>query len=143
MDLLDESTMTPEQKFALMLEERLHAVEDNITKLNLFCYGKQEKLNQHVQDAIDHYDRLYKLYDKTTNDAKKEVMLNKLPCSIHECVTDDVIVHFESLLMYVDLPKLSPFMFDNMKCLIKRLGNRTTPELLDWLQNICKPFVEK
>lgn len=138
MDLLDESQMTPEQKFIFMLEERVLKLEEQMQVANKYLIGEEKILPDYVQKAVDHYKTLYANNTLNEKEEMKAKMKTVFPEYVYNLISDGVYNDFTNIYHHLQRPSESGYMYFNVYRLFEKLGDKVTPELIAWIETIVK-----
>jgi len=145
MDLLDTTAVTAEQKFMLMLDERLREVEEKYDALYIKLYGVQntKQIPASVQPFVDKYKQLYESGHAHVEghvrekEQKRQGILQKVPGHISKYVTldDTVVGMWSSILTLLSLSPYDRHLYYCIWKLFEDLGDTATPELATWIDN--------
>lgn len=143
MQVLDETNMTAEQKFILMLDERLSQVEDDVVKFHHMFIGKKKELPENVTNAINYYQNVFNKRIKTINHDMIKPCKENFPETLHNLIDAGNVEYFDKIVYYSKNNIESSYVYFSIYRLYEVLGDRTTPELIEWIDKQFKEQAEK
>jgi hypothetical protein len=135
---LNESDMSAEQKFMLMLDERLCALEEDMAKVKAYYANRAKDFPPHVQSLIARYTELYDASVEENFQKTKRGLMIRLPATIHELVNNDTADHFNTIITHSTVVPHKMVLYNQMRILLTKLGDKVTPELIAWLEKVEK-----